>query len=180
MPSGFGLATIDHAEPFHCSTSVRCAEPKNTYPTAKQSEAVTQSTPSNELWVANPGCGLATTDHALPFQRKLMRNPPLLFVNVPAAKHVVALAHVTSDRELPIDPLGPALAMIDHVVPFQRSISVRIRPLASSVSPTAKQLVALVHATPRSRAFGGPPGFGVKERAQLEPFQRSARVRPVK
>jgi hypothetical protein len=66
------------------------------------------------------------------------------------------------------------LVTIDQVVPFHRSTNVVVDWYA--FEPTAKQLVALVHDTPRS--VGSPcSGFGLPTIDQVVPFHRSINVR---
>ena len=65
----------------------------------------------------------------------------------PTAKQIVAVAHATPDSSLltteELVLTGSGLGTTTQLVPFQRSINVCV-PL---VRPTAKQFVALVHAT---------------------------------
>ena len=69
VPPGFGLAPIDHVEPFHCSTSVAGPEAVVTLPTATQFVESTHATPPRVVSVAAAGTGIDSTDQVDPFQR---------------------------------------------------------------------------------------------------------------
>src|SRR5437016_633898 len=151
--AGFGLATTDHALPFHRSVSVVVASPRvPAVPTAKQNVALTHDAPDNELpsveWPGRMRLGLGTIDHVLPFHRSVsVRAPsPLL----PTAKQLVVPVHDTSASALTAPPDGLGLGTIDHALPFHRSTSVRSFAPGLPDCPTAKQLVVLGHATPDS------------------------------
>ena len=110
-------------------------------PTAKQVPALGQETPWKMLRVL-PGLGLATIDHAVPFQRSTRvsvgrrKGPRVSSASEPTAKQLVAVAHETLSRVLLLVltwALGArfGLGTIDHFEPFQRSMSVlRLEPLA--------------------------------------------------
>src|SRR5437870_2835265 len=96
------------------------------------------------------------------------------------AKQLVVLVHDKPVRLLHGEPVGLGLGTIAQLVPFHHSTSV-----SNSVSrgpsvwpnhPTAKQLVVLVHDTPRRTLDGTPDGLGLETIAQLAPFHCSIRV----
>lgn len=62
--------------------------------------------------------------------------------------------------------------MIDQCAPSKCSI--KPLPTPEPLSPTAKQLVVLEHATPLRSADLAPLGVGIGEMDQLTPFQCSA------
>jgi hypothetical protein len=173
LPAGLGLGTIDQFVPFQRSTSVRGVMPLFANPTAKQLVVLVHATPKRSLFAAPAGFGLATIDHAEPFQcsMSVLAGPRPA---TPTAKQLVALGHATENRPGDGDPLGLGLATIDHAVPFQRSMSVLVSPFDCD-APTARQLVALAHAM--SSTYVPPPGavatFGLAMIDQLVPFQRS-------
>ena len=68
--------------------------------------------------------------------------------------------------------------MIVQLEPFQRSINVFCGPDWSLNWPTAKQLVAVGHATPCIPELFNPFGFGVATIVQTLPFQRSTNALP--
>jgi hypothetical protein len=70
-----------------------------------------------------------------------------------------------------VAPIG-GVATIDHVDPFQRSISGELVVLAD---PTAKHCVALEHDKPLNDVYASPGGAGLATIVQLLPFQRSIR-----
>ena len=96
----FGLAIVDHEEPFHRSMSVRHAPPEPDRPTAKHTVAVGHETPANDASVAPAGFGLATADQVAPFGRSTsVTTLPAAFVYCPTPKHFVAVAHDTPASE---------------------------------------------------------------------------------
>jgi hypothetical protein len=107
--------------------------------------------PDNVEECAPAGLGLGTTDHDVPFQRSISVALSELLVGVvrPTAKHVVALAHATSDSSLCRAPTGSVLGTIDQLVPFQCSRSVNsFVPLVRD--PTAAQNEPPEHPRPRN------------------------------
>ena len=90
---------------------------------------------------------------------------------------------VTDAHEMP-DSLGlkpsPGLGMVCRIqgVPFQRSASTNVCPLAAVQLPTAKHAMLDVHDTPAKEAETAAGGFGEVWTTQRVPFQRSASVRP--
>jgi hypothetical protein len=61
-------------------------------------------------------------------------------------------------------------------MPFQTSVSVKLRPALSTKSPTALQSVEVGHETPRSSLPLASGGLGVGWIAQVEPSHRTANV----
>jgi hypothetical protein len=128
------------------------------------------------------GFVVATINHFDPFQRStsVRGGPnwkrPGVDCDEPTAVQLVALAHETSASELkPRGRLG--LGTIDHVLPFQRSINVAgSSGPPMSLKPTAKQLVALVHATLLSMLPEPIAGLGLVTIDHFVPFQRSINV----
>jgi len=107
--------------------------------------------PDNVEERAPAGLGLGTTDHDVPFQRSTSVALSELLVGVvrPTAKHVVALAHATSESSLCRAPTGSVLGTIDQLVPFQCSRSVNsFVPLVRD--PTAAQNEPPEHPRPRN------------------------------
>jgi hypothetical protein len=76
---GFGLVTIDQAEPFQRSTRVRtsggsvvgCRVMRVELPTAVQSEAPLQEMPDRSALACAGGAAPLTIDHRDPFQRSM-------------------------------------------------------------------------------------------------------------
>jgi hypothetical protein len=101
-PVGFGLDMTDHDAPFQRSTSVFIADEVSYQPTAKQLLVPGHDTPFNALRVAFSGFGLATTDHAVPFQRctNVLFAPKELLVESPTPTQFVVDAHDTPLRKL--------------------------------------------------------------------------------
>jgi hypothetical protein len=160
-PAGFGLATIDQAEPFQRSMSVLAGLTPDT-PTAKQLVALgheTENRPGN----GEPlGLGLATIDHTVPFQRRTSVLVSPFDWDAPTAKQLVVLAHAMSLRYVPppgvVATLG--LAMIDQLVPSQRSINELFHsPFVAT--PTAKHVLAAGQATLVKEPLGAPAGLAL-------------------
>src|SRR3954452_4474875 len=100
---------------------------------------------------------------AVPFHRSMN----VLLSTEPTAKHRDALAHPTVDSVG--TPVGSALAMIDHAVPFQRSTRVRCCPPTVFV-PTAKHVAVSGHATELRRLTVAPAGLGLGTIDHIAPF----------
>jgi hypothetical protein len=102
------------------------------------------------------GFGLAMIFQLVPFQRSTSVRavePSVDDDESPTAKQLVGLGHDTLNRLTSAAPFGVGLGTIDQAVPFHRSINVFALidvDANDAVSPTAKQLVALEHATPFS------------------------------
>jgi hypothetical protein len=89
-----GLVISDHVEPFQRWMMV-AGVGLSTLPTAKQSPEI-HVTPLSALPVAPAGFGLATIDHAVPFQRSMSVLIWLFEPERPTAKQFVAERHETS------------------------------------------------------------------------------------
>jgi hypothetical protein len=139
-------------------------------PTAKQVVAVGHDTPARLVWDAPLGRGTFTIDHVVPFQCSTNLEGTPFVVDEPTAKQLVVVAHDTPFKKLSEAPAAFGLATIDHFVPSQRSVSVRL-PALVRLTPTAKQLVGSGHATPTSWLCELPAGGASS--TQLEPFHSS-------
>jgi hypothetical protein len=124
---GLGLEMDDHVVPFHDSTNVRIffpgLEPRRE-PTAWQLIERLHDTPRRSS-LPLPGLGLGATDHDVPFQTSIrvwFSGPELLLYH-PTAMHSVERVHETPWSSLS-ELLWSGLAVMDHSVPFQVSISV--------------------------------------------------------
>ena len=151
-PPVVGLRTIDHLVPFQCSTSVFATDSVllKVPPTATQSLVLGHTTPKRKDSGCAVGFGLGSIDHRVPFQcsTNVFEAEPSAFSYCPTAKQLLALRHATPKRP----DLGCAVALglgsIDHRVPFQCSTNVfEAEPPVLKPCPTAKQLLALGHAT---------------------------------
>ena len=158
----FGLDTINHAAPFHCSTSVWSAVPLEAVPTATQKSDAVQEMPVSTLLRPTPWFGLGTTDHVAPFHC-WTRVPCSLGGAtdcLPTAMHMVDDVQDTALSEYWGVCAGPA----DHVVPSHRSMT----------TPTATQNDADVQETPLSwfpRACTVPMPDGTSTWLHVVPFQ---------
>ena len=94
-----------------------------TAPTAKQSDADGQATPSNSLNVEPAGCGLGVIVHAVPSQ--CSTSGTVGFPDWPTAKQFVALTHVTAESSAKVAPAGMGAATSAQLVPFHASTSGR-------------------------------------------------------
>jgi len=118
--------------------------------------------------------GLGTTVQVLPSQCSVSvwKEP---YWEYPTAKQFLALEHETPDKTLGVIPcvvrLTFGLGVIDHVVPFHPSMSVRNAP-PDPEEPTAKHLVVVGHDT-----LDIVP-FGVATRDQPVPVGRSMSAGP--
>jgi hypothetical protein len=132
------------------------------------------------------GLGLVATDQAVPFQCSTSVLTVEPTTSCPTALQFVALGHEIPTSSLDVAPLGLGLVISDQLVAFQRSINVRVPGADGGRSlPTAKQLVAVGHATalqlvvvghetPRSVLDEEPLGMGFVITDQFVPFQCSA------
>ena len=108
------------------------------------------------------GLGLATIDHFAPFQRSTNgRDGATAVVYSPTATQFVWVVHDTLESLAPKLPGGLWLATIDHRVPFQRSIKILGTPEAAVATPTATQLVLVMHDTLERPAPEVPGGSGL-------------------
>ena len=83
------------------------------------------------------------------------------------------LGHETDVSVAEVEPPGLADARTPQLLPFQCSANVLVAVFVV-YTPTAKQLLALGHATPRRLVEELPLGFGLAWMLQLLPFQCSA------
>src|SRR6266487_173237 len=121
--------------------------------------------------------GVARTRQRLPFQRSarvLAGNSGLDLGKVlPAAMQLAGRGQEIEVRT----PVPPGMGVVStcHAVPVQRAVSGRSRPLPALSSPTAMQLLPLVHQTPVNSATC-PPGSGLGWTVQAVPSQVAVRV----
>jgi len=97
----------------------------------------------------------------------------------PTAKQLVELVQAIEENPLNVAPGGLGLATTVQEVPSQCSTSVRWISGIVKNSPTATQLVALVHETPVNWLRCAPGEFGLATMLQLLPFHCSTKVRPI-
>jgi hypothetical protein len=178
-PVGLGAGTTDHDAPFQCSTSARVAAGVDE-PTATQNDVLVHVTPSSPL-CAPPGGGEAifhveveASQRSSSVRTLETKTLSLVGKMVPAAKHVVAVAHATVDASL----FGPAFATVTvaHVEPSQRLIHGLIPEEYEYENPAEKHRVLLAQAT-LGNMLSTPPGILVLINVQVAPFQRPANGR---
>src|SRR5437762_2839880 len=122
---------MDQAAPFQCSTSVwmTLSPPrlvKKVWPTAQQSEAELHVTPKRRLDSVTLVLGEVTMDHAVPFQCSVSVWETLASSQYPpTAQQSDAEEHVTPASRLACGGLALGEVTMDHLVPFQCSMSVR-------------------------------------------------------
>src|SRR5262249_20600406 len=145
---GAGVGNRAQRAPFHCSLS-GCSRigPYVAYPTATQFVASEHDTPNSRLSLVPASLGLGTTTHPEPSQRSVsVMASSCASRELPTAQHVDALAHDTSLRKLAVAPVGSAGGIRLQLAPSQcMATGGPVTNDASSVSPTARQLVALAH-----------------------------------
>jgi hypothetical protein len=148
--------------PFHRSAD----GPEFDIPVAMQKEADVHEIPA-------AGFGAGTMRQWVPFQRSMRAAPELEF---PAAKHSEEVGHETPPKLPP--PGGSGAAWSDHLVPFQRSASVKkLPPLWRTYPPTAVHARDELQKTAENPFMNwAPAGLGVRSMRQRLPFQRSASV----
>jgi hypothetical protein len=155
--------------PFQCSIRFLIVA----LPTAKQLFVDGQDT---LLRLADDdGFAVDTDDQLLPFQCSASVFAPEPFEKLPTAKQLFVAGHDTAVRVADVAPLGSLDARNPQELPFQCSANVSVAELVAN-TPTAKQLFALGHATPRKLAALLPPGLGLDWIDQLWPFQCSAKL----
>ena len=155
--------------PFQCSIRFFI----NALPTAKQLFVLGQDT----LFRLDDDDGLVVgfIDQLLPFQCSASVFAPEPFEKLPTAKQLFVLGQDTAVRVADVAPLGSFGVTNPQELPFQCSANGLVAELVAN-TPTAKQLLALGHATPRKLAAVLPPGSGLDSMLQLEPFQCSAKL----
>jgi hypothetical protein len=131
------------------------------------------------------GFGVRWMDHRVPFQRsaKLSSFSPTKYP--PTAVHAVSDGHDTAERML-LTPLAGGFApgglagrWMDHLVPFQRSMSISPERLAVLYDPTALQLLSDAHDTASRPQPAAPLGSAARSIDHLLPFQRSTSAPPL-
>ena len=158
--------SIDHADPFQCSTnSVDSLPPVAVvvYPTAQQSDVVTHVTPWSRAPDAPGGFGVETIDQAVPFQCAAnvpVGWPPWPASMVPTAQQSAMLTHVTP-KNPPWTAGFAGTADSDHVAPFHCSINgvncaSGFVPSPVTVVPTVQHSTAFAHVLPRTMSSGSP------------------------
>jgi hypothetical protein len=141
-------------------------------PTALQLVVEAHDTPSRRSKLVPARFGLGTTVHVAPFHcstRVVLTGDEF---RLPTATQVVLDAHDTASSA---ESAGAAEAWIDHVVPFQRSMSGSVLVLELEL-PIAVHCVGLVHDTSKRLALFEPLGLGVGTVDHIVPFQRRAKV----
>ena len=162
-----GLVTSVQAVPFQDSIRV-WKPPEVPYePTAKQAVAPGQAIPLSTLTVS-PWLRLGDSDQAVPFQDRAVVWVDGPVAASPAAMQLDALAQDTPAACSPA--LNPGWAW-----PSRPSRSTRRPGSAEPALPTAAQLAALAHDTPRNSLTEGS-GSGLVTTFQVLPFHDSARV----
>src|SRR6266496_524429 len=131
-PTGLGLLTMTHCDPFQRSTSVlRCSPSESPLaPTAMQLEVPLHATPPS--WLDGTGrFGLFTMDQAEPFQCStrvrvgggVVVGCGEVRVELPTAVQFEAPVQEMPERSACVCAGGAGPRMIDHWDPFQRSMS---------------------------------------------------------
>ena len=120
-PGAFGLAMIDHACPSQRSTSVALnTASSECEPTAKHVVVEGHETPVIEN-DAPGGIANDSADHTTPFQcSRYGYSSRVADSPTPTAKQLVADAHETEVRRLPVTPGGSGTLTIVHRAPSQR------------------------------------------------------------
>ena len=168
-----GLSSV-HRVPFHCST-IPGPVTVGPLPTATQFVDDSHAMPFKPVPFES-GLGLATIDHLAPSQRStsvLLADDDV--EELPTAKQLVVVGHDTSASELPDALAALGLATIDHVAPFQCSISVFVIWVGENAStePTAKHDVTPRHETELSVGWLLLVRSGLATIDHAVPFQRS-------
>ena len=168
---GSGLGTIDHADPFHDSTSVSAPLSESKKPTAVQSVGPVHDTPNSSSYVDVATSGLGTTDQEVPSHDSISVCWPLVPTwAAPTAMQCVWSEQDTPDRKFPVGEVE-GLGTIDQEVPSHDSIRVSWSA-PTSKAPTAMQCVWSGHDTP-FRLFPVGEGEGLGTMDQLDPFHDS-------
>jgi hypothetical protein len=133
-PTGFGLGTTVHDDPFHRSMSVLKVPPVTELPTAKHSDALAHVTPANLDCVAPAALGLGISDHALPFHCSTRVELPGPFAENPTAKQFIAVTQLTPVNTPIAGPGGFALGVTFHAGVAAALDAIATRPAQASVS----------------------------------------------
>jgi hypothetical protein len=169
------VGSIAQTVPFHRSATV----PKVDSPTAMQEEGDTQEMPSSCAPRAPRGLGVRCRRQLWPFQRwTIGSGVPEKFETreTPNAVHAFEIGQATPISWSPCVPSGFDVRWMLHLVPFQRSASVKRCPEASKYQPTAVQAADALQSALFRTENCAPGGFGVWTIRHLDPFQRSASV----
>lgn len=116
-PVGLDVLTIDHTEPFHCSTSGKTPVTPAQNPTAMHMLGEAQSMPFSRALPAPDGSGGASDDHAPPLQTSA--NGPWLVS--PTATQLVWVGHDTPLSSPATEPTRAGADWIDQRCPLKRS-----------------------------------------------------------
>src|SRR5271163_4582694 len=143
---------MDQLVPFHCSARVCSVVPLLADPTAEQSEALTQLTPSRLLPWAALVLGLGAIDQPAPFHCSVRVWAAVPLLAVPTAQQVEPLPQLTLLSSLFRAALVFGLGTIDQLVPFHCSVRVWAAVPLLAV-PTAQQVEALTQLTLLSSLF---------------------------
>lgn len=128
-----GVGEIAHFVPFQISMMLAQLFVDAENPVAKQRDALAHVAPLSALFVEPATFGLATTDHALPFQRSTsVFDTKNELPNAPTAKQFDALEHATDSRLTNAAPGIVGVGDVDHALPFQRAMYARNPPLTSA------------------------------------------------
>jgi hypothetical protein len=173
-PGNVGLVLMAQLVPFQRSINVFVVAPTVYEPTAKHTVFVMQATAARSACDDPAGDGLATTDHAVPFQRSVSVFTCEAIVYEPTAMQYDAPVHEIASRLLVVAPAGLAVVVTTHALPFQRSPSGTPVNEAFNMPPIARQLVAAPHAIPLRKLSELPAGGAATDHAA--PFQCSTRV----
>jgi len=177
-PDGVALGTFNHRLPFQRAMSgvsappgVRGADPES--PTATQLFADLHSTCDSASLCAPATAGPATLDHVVPFQRSanaLSTNDPL--IDAPTARQLVVVAQDTPAMMEARGPEGVGIDMIDHAVPFHRSL-IEIVVVWVDASPVATQSLGAGQLTAERLASTERKTSALGTTDQTVPFHRS-------
>jgi hypothetical protein len=116
--------------------------------------------------------GVAVILHLVPSQVSMSARKVEEANVAPTAKQRFAFGHATSSKAV-LSPGGFGLATCVNVEPFQRSTRDLVVPFNTRL-PTAKQLLALVHATELNDEDVVPGSGAVGTSVHVDPSQRIA------
>ncbi len=177
-PDGVALGTFNHVVPFHRSMSgvsappgVSGADPES--PTATQLLADLHSTCDSESLCAPATAGAVMLDHVMPFHRSanaLSTNDAL--IDVPTARQLVLVAQETPAMMAARGPEGVGIDMIDHAVPFHRSL-IAIDVFGVEASPVATQSSGAGQLTAERPTSTDRKNSALGTTDQTVPFHRS-------
>ena len=177
VPGPAAAVTGDHAFPFHSSASGAGVGDAPCWPAARQNDAVTHDTAFS--WLKLPdAAGSGASCQVEPFHVSLSGLVAVIVELLPTATHELVLTHETPSSSTVV-PLGDGAGRedVDHVAPFQVSISAAVGEVPLNPTATQKEgpahdtlcrtennaatgWVTFAHATPfhsMSTGTGGPP-----------------------